>query len=167
MKSGKKSQTVSYGHDIEAAWLIEEAAAIIKNKSLLQQVQQYAVSLATAATDGLDTDGGLWYEYDITKDDLTKEKHWWPQAEAMVGFFNAWQITRDEKFLQRSVSSWNFIQHHILDQKNGEWFWGIKEDDTVMNSDKVGIWKGPYHNSRACMELIKRIKLTGSVVVKE
>ena len=67
MKSGKKSQTVSYGHDIEAAWLIEEAAGIIKNKSLLQQARQYAVILAIAAIDGLDTDGGLWYEYDITK----------------------------------------------------------------------------------------------------
>lgn len=67
MKSGKKSQTVSYGHDIEAAWLTEEAAGIIKNKSLLQQAQQYAVILAIAAIDGLDTDGGLWYEYDITK----------------------------------------------------------------------------------------------------
>jgi mannobiose 2-epimerase len=169
-KWNKKSQTVSYGHDIEAAWLIEEAAGIIKNKSLLQQVEQYAVTLAAAATDGLDTDGGLWYEYDIAKDDLIKEKHWWPQAEAMVGLFNAWQITRDEKFLQRSVSSWNFIQHHILDQKNGEWFWGIKEDKTVMNEDKVGIWKCPYHNGRACLELIKRIKLfelTGSRVVKE
>jgi len=169
-KWNKKSQTVSYGHDIEAAWLIEEAAGIVKNESLFQQVQQKSVSLALAATDGLDSDGGLWYEYDIAKDDLIKEKHWWPQAEAMVGFFNAWQITGEEQFLQRSVSSWNFIQQHIRDDKNGEWFWGIKEDNTVMKNDKVGIWKGPYHNSRACMEVIKRIKffqLTGLGVVKE
>jgi len=163
-KWNKKSQTISYGHDIEAAWLIEEAAGIVKNKSLFEQVQQQSVNLAVAAIDGLDSDGGLWYEYDIAKDDLIKEKHWWPQAEAMVGFFNAWQITGDEIYLQRSVSSWNFIQKHILDKKSGEWFWGIEEDHTVMNKNKVGIWKGPYHNSRACLELIKRIKffeLTG------
>lgn len=157
-KWNKKSQIVSYGHDIEAAWLIEEAAGIVQNNSLSQQVQQNSVSLALAATDGLDSDGGLWYEYDIANDDLIKEKHWWPQAEAMVGFFNAWQITGDEKFLQNSLSSWKFIQQHILNKKNGEWFWGIKEDNTVMNEDKIGIWKCPYHNSRACMELIKRIK---------
>ncbi len=169
-KWNKKSQVVSYGHDIEAAWLIEEAAGIVKTESLFQQVQQQSVSLAVAATDGLDTDGGLWYEFDITNDDLIKEKHWWPQAEAMVGFFNAWQITGDEIFLQRSVSSWNFIQQHIRDQKKGEWFWGIKEDNSVMDEDKVGIWKCPYHNSRACLEVIKRIKLfelTGLGVVKE
>jgi mannobiose 2-epimerase len=157
-KWNKKSQIVSYGHDIEAAWLIEEAAKIIGNEPLLQQAKDQAVNLAIAASDGLDTDGGLWYEYDLEKDDLVKEKHWWPQAEAMVGFFNAWQIRSDKIFLQRSFSSWNFIQQNIRDQKKGEWFWGIKEDKTLLNEDKVGIWKCPYHNGRACLELIDRIK---------
>ena len=158
MKSGKKSQTVSYGHDIEAAWLTEEAAGIIKNKSLLQQAQQYAVILAIAAIDGLDTDGGLWYEYDITKDDLTKEKHWWPQAEAMVGFFNAWQISRDSNYLQSAWNSWNFTKKSIRDQEHGEWVWGVHGDNSIMTEqDKAGIWKCPYHNGRACIELINRI----------
>jgi mannobiose 2-epimerase len=156
-KWNRKSEIVSYGHDIEAAWLIEEAALLTGNTSLINQVKKQSVELATAAMDGLDADGGLWYEYDIDKDDLIKEKHWWPQAEAMVGFFNAWQITRDETFLQQSLKSWHFIQNHILDKKNGEWFWGIKKDGSVMNEDKVGIWKCPYHNSRACIELIKRM----------
>jgi mannobiose 2-epimerase len=156
-KWNQKSQIVSYGHDIEASWLIEEAAKIIGNERLLQQVRDQSVNLAIAASDGLDTDGGLWYEYDLAKDDLIKEKHSWPQAEAMVGFFNAWKITGVERFLNRSLASWNFIQEHILDKKNGEWFWGIQSDNSVMNEDKVGIWKCPYHNSRACMELIKRI----------
>jgi cellobiose epimerase len=158
-KWNAKSQIVSYGHDIEASWLIEEAAKIIGNEPLLQQVRDQSVNLAIAASDGLDTDGGLWYEYDLAKDDLIKEKHSWPQAEAMVGFFNAWKITGVERFLNRSLASWNFIQEHILDKKNGEWFWGIQAaDNSVMNEDKVGIWKCPYHNSRACMELIKRIE---------
>jgi mannobiose 2-epimerase len=157
-KWNPKSQIVSYGHDIEAAWLIEEAAKIIGHKPLLQQVKDQSVNLAIAASDGLDTDGGLWYEFDLEKDDLIKEKHSWPQAEAMIGFFNAWEITGVDSFLKRSFGSWNFIQKHILDKKNGEWFWGIREDNSVMNEDKAGIWKCPYHNSRACLELIKRIK---------
>ncbi len=156
-KWNPKSQIVSYGHDIEASWLTEEAAKIIGNAALLEEVKDQSVNLAIAASDGLDTDGGLWYEYDLEKDDLIKEKHSWPQAEAMVGFYNAWKITRVDSFLNRSLRSWNFIQQHILDTKNGEWFWGIHADNSVMNEDKVGIWKCPYHNSRACMELIKRI----------
>ena len=161
-KWNKKSNIVSYGHDIEAAWLIEEAAEAIRNASLLEQVKKESVQLATATTDGLDKDGGLWYEFDLEKDDLIKQKHWWPQAEAMVGFFNAWQITNEQIFLQRSIKSWQFIRDQIQHKKYGEWVWGINEDNTVMNEDKVGIWKCPYHNSRACIELIKRIKKINS-----
>ena len=165
-KWNKRSRTISYGHDIEAAWLIEEAAAIIKSKSLLVQVQKQSVLLADASTEGLDSDGGLWYEYDMEKDELIKEKHWWPQAESMVGFFNAWQITSDEKYLRQSLSTWHFIERYILDTKNGEWFWGIKKDYSVMDEDKAGIWKCPYHNSRACIELIRRIQKINSNSLK-
>ncbi|HUZ59092.1 MAG TPA: AGE family epimerase/isomerase [Hanamia sp.] len=154
----KRSHAISYGHDIEAAWLIEEAATIIKNKSLIEQLKKQSVLITDASTEGLDSDGGLWYEYDFVKDDLVKEKYWWPQAESMIGFFNAWQITGDEKYLRQSYSAWLFIQQHIIDQKNGEWFWGIQKDYSVMNEDKVGLWKCPYHNSRACIELIRRMK---------
>ena len=128
----------------------------------MEQVKKESVQLATATTDGLDKDGGLWYEFDLEKDDLIKQKHWWPQAEAMVGFFNAWQITNEQIFLQRSIKSWQFIRDQIQHKKYGEWVWGINEDNTVMNEDKVGIWKCPYHNSRACIELIKRIKKINS-----
>ena len=156
-KWNKRSDIISYGHDIEAAWLIQEAAEIIGDKNLVEKVKEQSIMLANAVLEGIDKDGGLWYEYDVTNDNLIKEKHWWPQAEGMIGFFNAWQIMRDEKYLQQSLSSWHFVQRYIIDKKNGEWFWGRKKDNEVMNEDKVGIWKCPYHNSRACIELIKRI----------
>jgi mannobiose 2-epimerase len=151
-----KSNIVSYGHDIEAAWLIEEAALII-NSSIIVQVKNQSVLIANAASNGLDADGGLWYEYDVKEDHLIKEKHWWPQAEAMVGFFNAWQITKKNSYLEKSLNSWKFVQQHILDTKKGEWFWGVNEKYEVMDEDKVGLWKCSYHNSRVCIELVMRI----------
>jgi len=76
----------------------------------------------------------------------------------MIGFFNAWQNTNDEKYLQHSLNSWEFVKKYMHDQKCGEWYWGVNEDYSAMNQeDKVGIWKCPYHNSRACIELINRI----------
>ena len=153
-----KSKLISYGHDIEAAWLIPEAAIIIGDKMLLQQVNNRAILLTNAAATGLDGGGGLWYEFDIEKTKLVKEKHWWPQAEAMVGFFHAWQTSGDEKFLNQSIKSWHFIQKYIKDNYNGEWKWGVYDDHlTMTKEDKVGIWKCPYHNSRACLEIMKRI----------
>jgi mannobiose 2-epimerase len=152
-----KSNIISYGHDIEAAWLIHEAAEMTDNAELIQRVKTQALKLANAAAEGLDNDGGLWYEYEVDRGYLIKEKHSWPQAEAMTGFYNAWQITGDESYFKKSLASWKFVQDHILDKVNGEWFWGVTENYSLMEEDKVGIWKCPYHNGRACIELIRRI----------
>lgn len=153
-----KSETVSYGHDIEASWLLLEAAEVIADEVLIARMKTLAIKMAESVVIGLDTDGGLWYEYEPAHNRLVKEKHWWPQAEAMVGFYNAWQVSDRHEFLQYAYNNWAFIKQYIIDKKNGEWFWGIKEDHTVMlNQDKVGPWKCPYHNARACMEIIRRI----------
>ncbi|HEY5462360.1 MAG TPA: AGE family epimerase/isomerase [Hanamia sp.] len=156
-KWNPKSTIISYGHDIEAAWLMREAAEIIADKNLIQKIKEQSILVTSAVTEGLDKDGGLWYEYDTADDNLVKEKHWWSQAEAMIGFFNAWEITNNVEYLDQSVSSWHFIKEHIIDKQNGEWFWGINKDNSVMNEDKVGVWKCPYHNSRSCIELIERM----------
>ena len=152
-----RSSTISYGHDIEAAWLLQEAAATIADDALLKTIKQKAVAMTDVVAEGLDADGGLWYEYEPAKNHLIKEKHMWPQAEAMVGFFNAWQNTGNELYLQQSIASWNFVQQYIHDKQNGEWLWGVQEDYSPMQKDKAGLWKCPYHNSRACMEIIKRV----------
>ena len=153
----KRSETVSYGHDIEAAWLIQEAAEIIDDQALLEIVKERSVKIAQAATKGLDQDGGLWYEYEPSVNHLIEEKHSWPQAEAIVGFFNAWEITGNKEFLKHSMNAWLFTKNHMLDKEKGEWYWGVKKDYLPMNEDKAGFWKCPYHNSRACIELLRRI----------
>jgi mannobiose 2-epimerase len=152
-----RSATISYGHDIETAWLLQEAAEMIGDEDLIKQTKHIAVCMSDAVKNGLDDDGGLWYEYEPAAQHLVREKHMWPQAEAMVGYFNAYQNTTDRSYLDSSVASWQFIQQHIHDKQNGEWHWGINEHYEPMLKDKVGIWKCPYHNSRACIEIIKRI----------
>jgi mannobiose 2-epimerase len=114
--------------------------------------------LTNALGEGLDSDGGLWYEFDKDQNHLIHEKHSWPQAEAMIGFMNAYQISQDETYLEKSFNSWQFIKHHIKDTENGEWFWGVNQDNSIMQGrDKAGFWKCPYHNTRACLEIINRI----------
>ncbi len=154
----ERSRVISYGHDIEASWLLQEAAEAIGDQELLLQAKKRCVDLAKATLEGLDNDGGLWYEYDLVQKHLIRQKHSWPQAEAMVGFFNAWQNTGDDSFLNQSLKSWQFIKTYIHDKNYGEWYWGVNEDYSPMeDEDKVGIWKCPYHNSRACIEIINRI----------
>jgi len=155
----RKSNLISYGHDIEAAWLLQEAAEVTGDELMIREVKDAGMLIAKAAIEGLDTDGGIWYEYEPEEDHLVKEKHWWGQAEAMVGFYNAWQVSGDEKYLGLSINSWLFTKNNLLDKINGEWFWGVDENGQVLPlEDKAGIWKCPYHNSRAGIEIIKRVR---------
>jgi mannobiose 2-epimerase len=154
-----RSSLQSFGHDIEAAWLLLECAEVIENKFYIDLYKNLSVKLTDAAAAGLDNDGGLWYEYDPAIEHWIKEKHSWPQAEAMVGFFNAWQLTKEDNYLQHSINSFEFIKNNIQDSSKGEWFWGRNEDGSVMQKEKAGFWKCPYHSGRACMELSKRISL--------
>lgn len=158
----QRSDLVSFGHDIEASWLLADAALLTGDPSLTEKMDAQCLAIAEAASEGLDTDGGLFYEYFPAKKKLVKEKHWWPQAEAMTGFFHAWEISGNSRWLYQSIQSWEFVKAKILDKKNGEWLWGIDENGLVMEKeDKAGFWKCPYHNSRACMEIIRRIGSLG------
>ncbi|KQS37169.1 N-acyl-D-glucosamine 2-epimerase [Pedobacter sp. Leaf194] len=150
---------ISYGHDIEASWLMLEAAQIIGEQKLIHQFEQLALEIANAAIDGIDQTGSMIYELDLLENKKVSEKHWWVQAEAMVGFLNAFQISKDQKFLNSFLSIWDFTKRYIIDYENGEWFWGINKDLSLMQGeDKAGFWKCPYHNSRACIEVITRLE---------
>jgi len=136
---------------------LHDCAQVINNAGYISRFKEIAIRLADAAIEGLDEDGALWYELDPGKDKLIREKHSWTQAEAMIGFMNAYQLTGNEKYLQYSLNAWDFIKHHIKDGTNGEWFWGVDADYSIMQKEKAGFWKCPYHNARACMEMTKRI----------
>ncbi|RTL48585.1 MAG: N-acyl-D-glucosamine 2-epimerase [Sphingobacteriales bacterium] len=155
-----KPDVVSYGHDIEAAWLLLDCAVFIGDIEWIYTMEQMAIAIAIAAAEGLDDDGGLWYEKRMADDFLIREKHWWPQAEAMIGFLNAWQITQQTQFFEKSWHCWQFVKEHIIDKKYGEWVWGVDANYQVMlTEDKIGFWKCPYHNARACMEIIQRLSM--------
>lgn len=141
----------SYGHDIETSWLLYEAAEHVQYR--LDEVRDVAILLAEGVLPVVDTEGGVAYESHLN------QKHWWVQAEAMVGFMNAYQLTDDEKYLKTVYKIWDYTKKYIKDTENGEWFWGRNEDGTVMDhEDKIGFWKCPYHNVRACLQLSERLK---------
>ena len=150
---------VSFGHDIEAAWLLLEAAEVLGKKELIEKVAEVSVQMAKAAIEGLQSDGSLFHELDKSNNHYDKHREWWVSAEAMVGFLNAYQLTGDESFLSKSIGSWEFAKKHLLDKDKGEWFWGVHNDYSLMSGeDKIGFWKCPYHNGRACMEVSNRCK---------
>jgi cellobiose epimerase len=168
-KWNSQSAGVSYGHDIEAAWLLHESAEVLGNEKLTKKWENLAVKMADTTIKGFNLDGSLNHEKDAETGHLDTHREWWVSAEAMIGFLNAYQISKDEKYIPLILQLWEFTKEHLIDHKNGEWFWGVypptsyEPNYQIMDAeDKVGFWKCPYHNTRACMELVHRLNLINS-----
>jgi cellobiose epimerase len=154
-----KSTLFSYGHDIEAAWLIDEAAVVLGDIELLKRVHKVVGKVADAAAEGVQPNGAIVNEKNSATGHVDTNCDWWPQAEAMVGFFNAYELSKDEAYARKTLAAWEFVKANIVDTENGEWHWSVSSTGKVdTNNDKAGFWKCPYHNGRMCLELIGRIE---------
>ncbi|MBP1670093.1 MAG: N-acyl-D-glucosamine 2-epimerase [Bacteroidetes bacterium] len=163
LKWNRMSDTVSFGHDIEASWLLHEAAEVSGDQERIREAKGLAVRMAEAVCEGLDDEGGLRYEYNPVHGFIT-DREWWPQAEAVVGFLNAYQLTRNEKFLENALKCCAIIKNYLIDGKNGEWFFRVDEKGLpIWKEDKVGFWKCPYHNSRMAFEVKERAESLGFI----
>lgn len=152
------SDSYTYGHDIEATWLLCEAAEALGDAEVTAAVEEWAVEIARAVADeAIDEDGGLAYEgRDGAVIDPNRE--WWCQAEAVVGFRQAYRLTGNEEFSDAALRIWEFIARWMVDREGGEWFWRVFPDGTIDEGEpKVSEWKGPYHNVRMCLEILRRI----------
>lgn len=158
MQWNVKSTAVSYGHDIEGSWLLFEAAEVLGDHELIEEVKGMAIRMVDVTRDeGSDKDGSIFAERDGKH--LDTDKHWWPQAEAMVGYVNAWQLTGNKSYLDEAEKVWNFIKLRIVDRELGEWFWKVDLDGYPYTADeKAGFWKCPYHNTRSLIEVMTRLK---------
>jgi cellobiose epimerase len=153
-----QSDHISFGHDIEASWLLGEAAEVLDDAALSARVKEAALKIAGAVYEqALDADGSLLYEADATGI-IDDDKHWWTQTEAVVGFLNAHELSGEERFLTAAIRVWQFIDRHIIDKEHGEWFWRVSRAGVPsLDMPKLSQWKCPYHNGRMCFEVGRRI----------
>ena len=161
---------VSYGHDIEASWLLHEAALVLGDASVLARVEALVPKIVKAASEGFTPEGGMIYEKcgggayerccdgpEGTDAEVDADRHWWVQAESVVGYFNLWEHFGQPDGLENAIMCWEFIKNNIIDKDGGEWFWSMRADGSVnREDDKAGFWKCPYHNGRMCLEIIER-----------
>jgi cellobiose epimerase len=155
-----RSDNYTFGHDIEATWLLCEAAEALGDDALLERVQALARRMAEVVLrEGIDAaDGALRYEGKDGKI-VDAGKECWPQAEAVIGFLNAGQLSGDQNYFQASLRAYDFIEQKLVDRVHGEWFWRITPAGQVdATLPKVSEWKGPYHGSRMCLETLRRLR---------
>jgi mannobiose 2-epimerase len=157
MEWNELSSAYSFGHDIEASWLLWEAAEVLDDTELKECLRGPVIDLANGVlARGTDEFGGVSNEL-MPGSFRDSSRIWWVQAEAMVGFMNAWQMTGGEHYWKACVASWKFILNHQVDKSNGEWLWFSRLDHSTPSEYKAGRWKAPYHNGRALLEMIRRL----------
>jgi mannobiose 2-epimerase len=148
----------SYGHDIECSWLLHEAALVLGDKEVLAKVEPIVQLVAKASEKGLNPDGSMTHEANLDTGYVDADRHWWVQAETVVGFYNIYQHFGDEEALQKALRCWQYIKDNLIDHDLGEWYWSRDPERNInRKDDHAGFWKCPYHNSRMCLELIERI----------
>jgi mannobiose 2-epimerase len=154
-----RSVKFSYGHDIETSWLLTEAAETTRSEILIEACRLHSNKMAeTILKNGTASDGSIYNE--VREDNmLDDDRHWWPQAEGMVGFMNAYQHTGDEIYVEAVFKLWDFIKKYLVHPELGEWYFRVNNKyEPAPDEEFAGPWKGPYHNGRMCMELIRRIE---------
>jgi mannobiose 2-epimerase len=170
-ESAASTGTCSFGHDIEGSWLLPEAAEVLGDPVVIERIKKTSIRMVDAVDRvGVDKDGGLFLESVRYGSHVRTNKHWWLQAETLVGFMNAFQMTGNTRYWETVKLTWNFIDNYVIDHERGEWYTKVSRlgvpflteppDDPspyYRNDRKIDPWKCPYHNGRAMMELMKRI----------
>lgn len=149
----------SYGHDIESAWLIAWGAELLRDECVNARLRPILDDLAETVLKMAFHDGAVWNEREQGREDKTRI--WWVQAEAMVGFCDAWQRSPQRQDYYDAMSDiWAYTKTHLIDARpGGEWFWDVDPGGMPSSSkDIVEPWKCPYHNGRMCMEIIRRLE---------
>lgn len=162
------SDRISFGHDIEASWLLWEAVNALGDDSLRVRALPVVLDIAEATlAEGCDQDGAI-FNLGGPEGIVDSNKEWWPQAEGMVGFLNAAQISGDSRYIDAALRLWCFIEEHLIDREKGEWFRGVDRTGVVLSEfSKVGFWKCPYHNGRAELEVLSRLTALGGLAPDE
>jgi mannobiose 2-epimerase len=157
-KWSPESSDISYGHDIETSWLLHEAAKLIDDTDLLHTVETISLNVAKYVKNhGVDNNGGI-FNKGNSNGVIDHSKDWWPQAEGVVGFLNAYQISGNSEFLNTAERVWDFINEFMIDKTNGEWHEKVNREGEPFKLDKVRSWKCPYHNGRAALEVLQRVE---------
>ena len=148
------------GHDIECSWLLYETAEILHEPEALADAKNPCINMARAVYDIAFADcGAIHTDYEPEHDRYSDAFSWWEQSEAVVGFLNAYQMTKEEKFLDASLTVLDYIDKHFIDRKFGGWYARVQLDGAPITTiDKCNAYICPYHNARMDVEIIKRLK---------
>ncbi len=149
--------TVSYGHDVENIWLVGEACRAA-GMPVSPYVDLFRENFAYCRKYGFDEErGGFYYSGPFHQPATDRTKSWWVQSEALVSSLEMYQLTGRTEYFEVFRKTWSFCEKYQIDWANGDWHQSIGGDGKP-TGDKAGPWKSAYHNGRAMMESLLRLR---------
>jgi mannobiose 2-epimerase len=164
-----QSTSISYGHDIECSWLLWDALEALGDTKFKAKYRSTIIKIAEVClVQAIGEQGQVCDQLTFVDNKRHPESFWWVQAEALVGFLNAFQLTGEPAYLKACEKIWRFTQEQHIDHEHGEWHWlAVRDQKPAESIYKAGFWKGPYHNGRAMMEAAVLLRLHNGEVKHE
>ncbi|WP_347331591.1 AGE family epimerase/isomerase [Marinimicrobium locisalis] len=149
----------TYGHDIECSWLLAKAVESLGDESVTRRLRPTLIAMADVCLkEAMGEHGEMYDGYEFDRHRVNQERVWWVQAEAMVGYYKAYCLSGEDRFYLAAERLWRFMQKYQMAGDSGEWLWlSTLDDQSHAPPYKLGAWKGPYHNGRAMLEMIRML----------
>jgi len=151
------TETTSYGHNVELAWLMRRALEIAKAdiepyKPILRRLLDHAVQ------HGVDWEfGGIYRDGLRDGGALVLEKEFWQHAESLVGFLDGYELFGDARYLDAFETIWRFVQRYMIIHDVGEWRTLLDRKGRPIDPKIGNPWKVSYHSGRAMVECLERL----------
>ncbi|MCL2709237.1 MAG: AGE family epimerase/isomerase [Planctomycetaceae bacterium] len=154
---------VSFGHDVEAAFLMEEAIEVLGRPDDRETLSVCKALVDHSLRFGWDKQyGGFWHEGATYADPVDRRKVWWVQAEGLNALFFMYHRygETEMQYGQRFIEQWGFIKKSMLDAEHGGWFNTVSESGVHPPGEhsKANLWKTAYHETRALLNVAEGLK---------
>jgi cellobiose epimerase len=153
----------SFGHDIETAYLLVEAAEALGIPDDAR-TWQVARSLVDHALDwGWDDEHGGFYDKgeSFGAPAWDRKKVWWTEAEGLNSLLVMHHKfgMKSDRYAKAFQKQWDFIEKHLIDPVHGGWYSETTREGTLIGDGaKANPWKANYHTSRALMNVAKLLE---------
>lgn len=161
---------VSFGHDVETAYLMLEASHILglKNDTVTLRVAKRMVdhSLNTGwdREAGGFYDGGYYFKDAAGMTIIMNGKNWWAQAEGLNALLlMAERFPNDPMdYYAKFEKLWQYVNANVIDHEYGDWYAGGLDKEPFQKTALKGhIWKASYHQFRAMSNCVKMLRSHG------
>jgi mannobiose 2-epimerase len=161
---------VSFGHDIETAYLLMEASEAIgiendtRTRAISKRMTDHTIDQGWDPETGATYDSGYYFEENVMTI-LNNHTFFWVSTESFNTMLIMSGLYPDDPmdYYDKFTITWEYCKKYLIDHENGGWYnTGLNEDPESIHGDKGGIWKGNYHSARSLINCIKILRNTES-----